>query len=193
MPRWPPSRSCRSEAEASESTFTSHQLPSSRRSVHWLPMSANPRRGPPSRADPGGANRHRETKVLETESNGPSSIALTASIYCRRIVKRPKLPARRPPQLLALVYLITIVLVVTTAVALSTVVGDGISTTPVNASLAADRALVTAFVQSNMTAEEVATGDLSPERVTQLGAVMSALADTGIVPRKRYNREGPAR
>jgi diguanylate cyclase (GGDEF)-like protein len=105
-------------------------------------------------------------------------------------VKRPKLPARRPPQLLALVYLITIVLVVATAVALSTVVGDGISNTAVNASLAADRALVTAFVQSNLTTEEISGGQISAERQAQLAGVMKALADTGIVRIKMYRPDG---
>ena len=105
-------------------------------------------------------------------------------------MKRPKLPARRPPQLLALVYLISILLVVVTAIALSTVVGDGISNTAVNASLAADRALVTAFVQSNMTPEEVTSGVLASDRVTKLGDAMQALADTGIVRIKMYRPDG---
>jgi diguanylate cyclase (GGDEF)-like protein len=105
-------------------------------------------------------------------------------------VKRPKLPARRPPQLLALVYLISIVLVVATAVALSTVVGDGISSTAVNASLVADRALVTAFVQSNMTPDEITSGQISADRATQLGNVMSSLADAGLVRIKMYKPDG---
>jgi diguanylate cyclase (GGDEF)-like protein len=105
-------------------------------------------------------------------------------------VKRPKLPPRRPPQLLALVYLISIVLVVVTAVALSAVVADGIESTAVDASLVADRALVSAFVQSNVRPNEVATGTIDSDRLRDLEQVMRALSSTGIVRIKMYRPDG---
>jgi diguanylate cyclase (GGDEF)-like protein len=93
---------------------------------------------------------------------------------------------------LALVYLISLGLAAVTAIALTTVVGGGISATAVNASVAADRALVTAFVESDMKLNEI-QGTVTPERQGQLQAVIGSLANSGIVRLKMYLPDGTIR
>ena len=106
-----------------------------------------------------------------------------------RLVNTIKLPARRAPHLLALVYLVSLVLAAATAFTLTTVVGTGISATAVNASIAADRALITAFVQTDMTQSELA-GGLTPDRQGQLQQVIGSLANSGISRIKMYLPDG---
>lgn len=100
-----------------------------------------------------------------------------------------KLPARRAPQLLALVYLVSLVLAAATAFTLTTVVGSGISAVAVGASIAADRALVTAFVEADMTPAEI-TGVLSKDRQDQLQHVIGSLVKSGLVRVKMYLPDG---
>ncbi|MEA2621501.1 MAG: hypothetical protein QOH61_411 [Chloroflexota bacterium] len=102
---------------------------------------------------------------------------------------KPK--SRRSPQLLALVYLISLVLAGATAFALTTVVGNGIFATAVDSSIAADRALVTAFVEADMSPDEMEMGaSLPPDRQDHLQRVVQSLAVQGIVRIKMYALDG---
>jgi diguanylate cyclase (GGDEF)-like protein len=97
---------------------------------------------------------------------------------------------RRTPQLLALVYLISLLLVGASLVALTTVVASGISSTAINASIAADRALVTAFVEVDMQPAEMMGAELAPSRQLELGRFVESLANTGLVRIKMYRPDG---
>jgi diguanylate cyclase (GGDEF)-like protein len=96
---------------------------------------------------------------------------------------------RRTPRLLAVVYLVSLILVSLTALAMTSVVGGSIASTAINSSMESDRALVTAFVDTDMRPEEMGAA-LTPGRRAELQQVIQSLTMSGIVRIKMYAPDG---
>ncbi len=100
-------------------------------------------------------------------------------------------PRRRAPRLLAVVYVVSLVLVAFTAVALTTVVSNDVRDTAIGSSVQADRSLVLAFAEANLTpAELLQPNALTPDRIAQVEGQMQVLVRNGLFRIKVFDKSG---